>query len=225
MDSHDALPELPPFPAALRGQRGALFLTLLLDPETGPETCLVLFEPDLTWRRFLADADLGLDLAAGVARLPHGAVAFFAWSLWLDEADPLAPYANDDRESPRYLTAYLGLLDPHLAATAELLATVGAQERLPVILLDSRQGQALELLAFENDYGLAELGAAFAAEVAGSPAGAFALAAEEFRQRYSLPELVGSEEEEEEETDDEGDEKESAPDPFADDAAPDPEPF
>nr|HPK66285.1 hypothetical protein [Thermoanaerobaculia bacterium] len=104
MDGHDPLPELPPFPAELRGQRGALFLPLLLDPETGPETCLVLFEPDLTWRRFLADADLGLDLAAGVARLEHGAVAYFAWSLWLDEADPLAPYANDDRESPRYLT-------------------------------------------------------------------------------------------------------------------------
>ena len=195
---------LPPFPAALLGQRGALFAPALLDPELGPEICLLLFEPDPTWRRFLADADLGLDLSAGVERLPQGAVAFFAWSLWIDEEDLLAPFENDDAAPPRYVNAYLGLLDPHQASTRELLATAGGQERLPVVLCDSRQGRALELLEYGNDYGLDELGAAFAAEVAGEPPGSFPLAAEEFRRRHPVEELVGpgpqGEEEEEDGT-------------------------
>ena len=184
--------ELPPFPPELAGQRGALLAPAVLDPEIGPEICLVLFEPDLTWRRFLADADLGLDLSAGVVRLPQGAVAFFAWSVWLDDADLLDSLNEEGEEEMRYLTAYLGLLDPHRASTRELLAAAGAQERLPALLFDSRQGRVLELLEFGNDYGLDELANAFVAEVEDEPEGSFALAAEEFRRRYPVETLVGS---------------------------------
>jgi len=186
--------ELPPFPPELAGQRGALLAPAVLDPEIGSEICLVLFEPDLTWRRFLADADLGLDLSAGVVRLPQGAVAFFAWSVWLDDADLLDALTEEQtgEEEMRYLTAYLGLLDPHDPSTRALLAAAGAQERLPAVLLDSRQGRVLELLEFGNDYGLDELAEAFAAEVEDEPEGSFALAAEEFRRRYPVETLVGT---------------------------------
>ena len=209
--------ELPPFPPELAGQRGALLAPALLDPEIGPEICLVLFEPDLTWRRFLADADLGLDLSAGVIRLPQGAVAFFAWSVWLDDADLLDSLngGEEGEEEMRYLTAYLGLLDPHDPSTRALLAAAGEQERLPAVLLDSRQGRVLELLEFGNDYGLDELADAFAAEVEDEPEGSFALAAEEFRRRYPVETLVGPGPEEAENEDedaahyhDEGDDEE-----------------
>lgn len=208
MANEPELVALPPFPPELAGQRGALLAPAVVDPEIGPEICLVLFEPDLTWRRFLADADLGLDLAAGVVRLPPGAVAFFAWSVWLDDADLLDSLTEEQtgEQEMRYLTAYLGLLDPHDPSTRALLAAAGAQERLPVVLFDSRQGRVLELIEFGNDYGLYELAGAFAAEVENEPEGSFALAAEEFRRRYPVETLVGPGpgEAEEEESEDAG---------------------
>src|SRR5260370_42395836 len=72
---------LPALPADLKGQHGCKLLRMTFDASVGEEICAVYMEEPDFCEQFGRVVPFDLIAHTGLARTPHGLVAFIAWQI------------------------------------------------------------------------------------------------------------------------------------------------
>jgi hypothetical protein len=161
-------------------QLGVHFNTVTLVSEVGPEVVLILKEGAEFVDQIRKQGPLKLMLKAGAVRTSAGPILFMVW--WFPPLINKSPFA-----------AYELLSSPESSPTGtQLLAKASKQTHLHLVILDEKE-EILDVVEFENNYGLDHL-VAIGAEISRNLVGYdFTRAGRAFFQEVSQDSLWGSE--------------------------------
>lgn len=154
---------------------GTSFQRATFTPKVGPEVFLLILEskegaPPLSW-------PAELRCKAGVATTSQGPLVFFLWSIW---------------DRAKRIVSYEQFLNPMHGESSQLLCELASQRFLKAVMVDSRNGDVLDIVQLENVFvgdqvanAVRTLPVAFDAD--------FHRAIEEFTRENSVEELLEGE--------------------------------
>jgi hypothetical protein len=168
--------EISSLPQRLMEAEGIIPFEVMLDPDVGPETALLLLDPTPSIQNLARMRSPTFNLKAGVVRTSECPLLFLLF-YFLDPADPDKLYAGYDN--------HVNPFNPHQMNVYRKLAR---QTHWHLILVGA-SGKLVDLYEFENIYNLEGTLNFTEQACAGMACGSFDLAKEEFLQKYSIEDL------------------------------------
>jgi hypothetical protein len=170
---HFAVPALP---ADLKGRHGCLLQRITFDPSVGEEVCAAYFEEPKFAGLYGTVAPFNLVVHPGLARTPHGSVAFIVWQI--------AAGSPQEVLSEQYL-------NPPNIDTLRLVASAANQTHFKLLVINNENSDLGAFVDFENVFQFDQLTSAMANAIGHEPEGNFAAAMEHVMKNMTVPQLLG----------------------------------
>lgn len=167
---------LPPLPAQFQSAEGIVPWNVVLDPKTGSETVLLLFDRSPFVHDLVKVRPFDLRLKSGLVRTSHG--PFFFLLFYIPNptgSDPLIA-----------IDAHVNAHDPqHMLIWRDL----ARQSHWHLVMVGSND-ELVDLFEFENTFGLGQTLDQVQSICAKVPGGSFDDAKAEFRAKYAVTDLL-----------------------------------
>jgi hypothetical protein len=165
----------PDLPANLKGRHGCSLHRSTFDNVVGEEVCAVYREDPVYADQFSNTEPFNLIVHGGLARTPHGIVAFIVWQI--------AAHSPHEVMMEQYL-------NPQNIATIRLVASAANQTHFKLIVINNQTAETVALVDFENVFQFDELVSGMALAIGHEPEGDFAAASQHMMRTMTVPELV-----------------------------------
>ncbi len=166
---------LPALPDDLKGRHGCKLYRMTFDASVGEEICAVYMEdPDFA-DQYGKVVPFNLIVHSGLARTPHGVVAFIVWQI----------AANSPQEV--MVEQYL---NPHNIGTIHLVASAANQTHFKLVVINNQNGDVAAFVDFENVFQFDQFVSAMAIAIGHEPEGNFDAATKHVMSNMTIPELL-----------------------------------
>jgi hypothetical protein len=165
----------PALPANLRGRHGCGLHRMTVDDAIGEEVCAVYMEDPAYADQFSKVHPFNLIAHTGLARTPHGVVAFIVWQI--------AAHSPQEVMVEQYL-------NPQSIATIRLVASAANQTHFKLIVINNQTAETAAFVDFENVFGFDELVSGMALAIGHEPEGDFAAASQHMMKTMTVPDLL-----------------------------------
>jgi hypothetical protein len=165
----------PALPANLRGRHGCNLHLMTFDPAIGEEVCAVYMEDPSYVEQFSKVHPFNLIAHTGVARTPHGVVAFIVWQI--------AAHSPQEVMVEQYL-------NPQNIDTIRLVASAANQTHFKLIVINNQTAETAAFVDFENVFKFDRLVSGMSLAIGHEPEGDFAAASQYFVKTMTVPQLL-----------------------------------
>jgi hypothetical protein len=166
---------LPALPNDLKGRHGCKLYRMTFDAAIGEEICAIYMEEPNFADQFGEVLPFNLIVHSGLARTPHGVVAFIVWQI----------AANSPQEV--MVEQYL---NPHNIGTIRLVASAANQTHFKLVVINNQNGDVAAFVDFENVFGFDQLVSGMAISIGHEPEGDFSAAMQHVMDNMTIPELL-----------------------------------
>ena len=165
----------PALPANLKGRHGCNLHRMTFDADIGEEICAVYMEEPNFAAQFSKVAPFNLIAHTGLARTPHGLVAFIVWQI--------AAHSPQEVMVEQYL-------NPHNIGAIRLVASAANQTHFKLVVINNQNGDVAAFIDFENVFQFDQLVSAMAIAIGHEPEGDFDVATQHVMNKMTIPKLV-----------------------------------
>jgi hypothetical protein len=166
---------LPDLPADLKGRHGCKLHRMTFDTSIGEEICAVYMEDPNFVDQFREVVPFNLIAHSGLARTPHGVVAFIVWQI--------AAYSPQEVLIEQFL-------NPHSIVTIRLVASAANQSHFKLLVINNRTTEVAAFVDFENVFRFDRLVSAMALAIGHEPEGDFAAASQHVMNTMTVQQLL-----------------------------------
>jgi hypothetical protein len=166
---------LPALPADLTGRHGCNLWRMTFDRSIGEEICAVYFEePDFA-DQFGELRPFNLIAHSGLARTPHGVVAFIVWQI--------AAHSPQEVLIEQFL-------NPNNIGTIRLVASAANQSHFKLIVINNQTTEVAAFVDFENVFEFGRLVSAMGLAIGHEPEGDFSAASQHLMDTTTVQQLL-----------------------------------
>jgi hypothetical protein len=148
---------------------------MTFDPSIGEEICAVYMEEPAFADQFGEVHPFNLIAHSGLARTPHGVVAFVVWQI--------------AAHSPQEILIEQ-FLNPNNIGTIRLVASAANQSQFKLLVINNRTTEVAAFIDFENVFGFDRLVSAMALAIGHEPEGDFAAASQDVMDTTMVQKLL-----------------------------------
>jgi hypothetical protein len=166
---------LPTLPANLKGRHGCNLQRMTFDTAIGEEICAVYMEePDFA-AQFGQVVPFNLLAHTGLARTPHGVVAFIVWQI--------AAHSPQEVLIEQYL-------NPNNIGAIRLVASAANQSHFKLLVINNQNAEVAAFVDFENVFEFDRLMSAMVLATGHEPEGDFSAASQHVMDTMTVQELL-----------------------------------
>ena len=165
----------PALSANLKGRHGCNLHRMMFDTAIGEEVCAVYMEEPAFVDQFSKVQPFNLIAHAGLARTPHGIVAFIVWQI--------AARSPQEVMVEQYL-------NPQNIGTIRLVASAANQTHFKLIVINNDTAETAAFVDFENVFEFDRLVSEMALAIGHEAEGDFAAASRHVMENIPVPELL-----------------------------------
>lgn len=166
---------LPALPADMRGRNGCKLHQMTFDASIGEEICAVYFEEPKYTDQFRRIHPFNLIAHSGLARTPHGVVAFIVWQI--------AAQSHQEVLMEQFL-------NPNNIGTIRLVASAANQTHFKLLVINNHTAEVAAFVDFENVFQFGRLASAMALAIGHEPEGDFAAASQHLMDTTTVQQLL-----------------------------------
>jgi hypothetical protein len=165
----------PALSADLKGRHGCNLHRMTFDTTIGEEICAVYMEEPNFAAQFSKVAPFNLIAHTGLARTPHGLVAFIVWQI--------AAQSPQEVMVEQYL-------NPQNIGAIRLIASAASQTHFKLVVINNQNSEVAAFIDFENVFQFDQLVSAMAIAIGHEPEGDFDAATQYLINNVTIPELL-----------------------------------
>lgn len=165
----------PALPADLKGRHGCILHRMTFDKAIGEEVCAVYMEDPAYVEQFREVRPFNLIAHTGLARTPHGVVAFIVWQI--------AAHSPQEVMVEQYL-------NPQNIGTIRLVASATNQTHFKLIVINNQTAETAAFVDFENVFEFDQLVSGMALAIGHEPEGDFAAASQHVMKTMTVLDLI-----------------------------------
>lgn len=165
----------PALSADLKGRHGCNLHRMTFDTTIGEEICAVYMEDPAYVDQFSKVHPFNLFAHTGLARTPHGLVAFIVWQI--------AAHSPQEVMVEQYL-------NPQNIGTIRLVASAANQTHFKLIVINNQTAETAAFVDFENVFEFDQLVSGMALAIGHEPEGDFGAATQHVMNNMTIPELL-----------------------------------
>jgi hypothetical protein len=166
---------LPALPPEMKGRHGCNLHSMTFDASIGEEVCAVYREePDFV-DQFSEVHPFNLFAHYGLARTPHGVVAFIVWQI--------AAHSAQEVLVEQYL-------NPNQIGTIRLVASAANQSHFKLLVINNQTAEVGAFVDFENVFRFDRLVSSMARAIGHEPGGDFAAASQHVMDTMTVDDLL-----------------------------------
>jgi hypothetical protein len=165
----------PALPANLKGRHGCNLHRMTFDASIGEEICAIYMEEPEFADKFCNVVPFNLIAHSGLARTPHGVVAFIVWQI--------------AARSPQEVMIEQ-FLNPNNIGTIRLLASAANQTHFKLLVINNQSAALAAFVDFENVFAFDRLVSAMAVAIAHETEGDFAAASQHLVDTTTVQQLL-----------------------------------
>jgi hypothetical protein len=166
---------LPPLHGSMRGNQGCSLQRTTFDHSVGDEVCLIYTEEPGYAEQYGDVVPFNMLAHFGLARTPHGVVAFVVWQIAVGTPQQVA------------VDQYL---NPQNLETLRLVSSAANQTHFKLIVVNNQTSDITAFIDFENVFGFAEMASAMVLSIGHEPSGDFASASQHVMNTMTVPDLL-----------------------------------
>jgi hypothetical protein len=166
---------LPTLAADLKGRHGCNLHRMTFDASIGEEICAIYLEEPNFVEQFGEAVPFNLIVYSGLARTPHGVVAFIVWQI--------AAHSPQEVMVEQYL-------NPNNIGTIRLVASAANQTHFKLVVINNQNGDVAAFVDFENVFEFDQLVSAMALAIGHEPEGDFAAASQHVMDTLNIQDLL-----------------------------------
>ena len=167
----------PALSANFRGGHGCSLQRLIFDPAIGEEVCAVYMEDPAFVAQFSKVHPFNLFTHTGLARTPHGVVAFILWQI--------AAHSPQEVMVEQFL-------NPQNIGIIRLVASAANQTHFKLIVINNQTAETAAFVEFENVFQFDQLVSEMALAIGHELEGDFAAASQHVMTTMAVPDLLAS---------------------------------